>query len=70
MHAAQFRTLPGNTRTAQFTHAVILRANELIAPNLIHLLAHWLGHSLAAKQPDMYLQVFRWIDSSLAQLLS
>ena len=58
MHAAEFRTLACHSRTAQLAHAVVLRTDELIAPYLMHLVAHRLCHALASEKPDMQLQVF------------
>ena len=54
MHARKFLALPGHAWPAQLAHAVVLGAEEALAPHFVHLLPHGLCHALAAEKADMY----------------
>ena len=70
MHTAQFFTLSCNSRTAQFTHSVVLRTKEFLSPYFVHLITHRFCHSFSAEQTDMYFQVFLRVQPPCSYLFS
>ena len=63
MHSLKLFTLTGDTGSAQFTHTVVLSAQEALTPDSVHLIPHRLCHSLSAEQSDMYFQILLRVNS-------
>ena len=70
MHSTQLRTFSRNPWTAQFAHSVILRTEEILAPDFVHLVPHSFCHPFASEETDMKFKIFFRVKSSPSDLLA